>query len=221
MLQTILLIPIILIINCCSSNEVSNKPSFQEYIQTEDETADRIKHNCPAIMRRICKNKKKDCVQVYISDKTKKECQAIDKIKIERTCDTDDVVLYKTEKECLNIREPENCEKKITKTFDAKNLYKCETLYKKICLTVCGKRYDKTDVRKMWPNDYSVVCLDEDTKQIKNGVTYRSDRVEHGCYTDAERHIAAGGTRTWCVKYDYVYNWQKLGAYLQCASRLK
>lgn len=211
----------ILLLNNCSNKEETKVPYFQEYIQADDEVTLRKKNDCPAIIRRICKNKKSKCVQAYISNNKKKECEEIDNEKIKRMCDSTDAILYKTEKECLNIKEPENCQENLTKHFDVKNLYKCQTLYKKICTTVCGNRYDKTDVRVMWPNDYSVICLDEDTKDVKNGISYKSDRNTHGCYTNAERHLAAGGTRSWCVKYDYVYNGQKLGAYLQCASRLK
>jgi hypothetical protein len=182
-----------------------------------------MKYNCPATTAKFCKNQDSRCVPVYTSDHTKKECKEVDDQKIKRMCDKVDVVFYDTEKECLNIKEADNCPQDLTKDFDVKNLYKCPALYKKICSVICGKRYDATDIRAAWQipkGDYAVICLDNSKQDMKNGVSYSSDRKNHSCYTDAETHVAAGGARTWCIKYNDVYNGYNLGAYLQCASRL-
>ncbi|MEI6092581.1 MAG: hypothetical protein WCQ47_02740 [bacterium] len=212
---------ILLLVNSCFNNKETKTPTFQEYVQENNESTFRIKNNCPAVIRRVCKNKESKCVNLYLSDSSKNECKEIDKAKIKRICGKADVDLYKYDRECLNKPEPKNCEKNLTNKFDAKDLYKCPTLYKKICPIVCGIRYDVVDVRSVWPNEYAVVCLDDSIIDIKKNISYKSDREKHLCYSEAEKHIAGSGHRNWCVKYDYTYNGHQLGKYLQCASRLR
>jgi hypothetical protein len=225
--RVVICVVIMLLVNGCTKTKVDEESKARKvggYIQVVEETAARIKYDCPATIRRYCKNQNAKCMPVYTSDHTKKECSDVDSKKIERMCGQVDVVFYNTEKECMDIKEAKDCPTTLTNGFDIKNLYKCPALYKKICEAICGARYDSTDIRAAWQipeGDYAVVCIDNSNEDFKNGVSYSSDREKHGCYTSAEIHLSAGGTRSWCIKYGYVHNGQKLGAYLQCASRLK
>ncbi len=115
------------------------------------------------------------------------------------------------------------CPDSLTPDFPVKELYRCPALYRNLCQGVCGARYEDTDIREAWQlpkGERAVVCLDPSMSVIKNGSPYSEDRERHGCYTTAERHSAGGGSRTWCVQINNVYNGRKLGAYLQCAARL-
>jgi len=207
-----------------ATDEQLKARKVEGYIQTKEESAARIKYDCPATSSKFCKNQSSKCLPVYMSTSTKEECKKVDKQKIKRMCGKTNVTFYNSETECMNIKEAGDCPETLTNNFDIKNLHKCPTLYKKICNEVCGSRYDTTDIRAAWQipqGNYAVICLDNSNEDIKNGVSYESDRQKHACLDDAETHIASGGTRSWCVKYDKTYNGRNLGAYLQCASKLK
>ncbi|HBA60597.1 MAG TPA: hypothetical protein DCZ92_07225 [Elusimicrobia bacterium] len=117
----------------------------------------------------------------------------------------------------------QTCPSYLTPEFPVWQLHQCPALYKKLCYSVCGPRYDESEVRgaaQLQAGEKAVLCVDFSMAMEKNGVSYASDRTRHKCFDGAQRHSAGGGTRSWCLQYNYTYKRRKLGAYLQCASRL-
>ena len=215
--------------------------SPSDYIQPQDEAADRARYDCPATRRRICKNTKNDCMAVYTSEREyDPQCARIDAKKIERMCGTPYPVFYNNSKDCFDLPVSMNCPRSIRDVTqkDVAQLYACRDLYTDICTAVCGERYTETDVRKFWQlnGQFGLACIDGSTEEYKYGGSYQEDRSRHGCFAALEGredmasqvpgglpeiHGAAGGRRMWCVKYNYTVNGTvELGAHVACVGKL-
>ena len=105
----------------------------------------------------------------------------------------------------LNAQEQENY---------AMNLYKKTSLHKKLCNSLCGKRYNKIEIRDGFQVESNkiVVCLDTSTEELKNNIKYSKARNFNKC---DETH--GGSLGEWCISYNKKYKGINLGAYLQCA----
>lgn len=118
----------------------------------------------------------------------------------------------------------QDCPADLTPGFSLRELHKCPALYKKLCVSVCGPRYDEAEpraARQLPTGEQAVVCLDSSLEDLKNGVQFSADREQHKCYSGAEKVPVSEGGERWCVRYGYSYGARKLEAYLQCAGRLK
>jgi hypothetical protein len=115
------------------------------------------------------------------------------------------------------------CPDTLTADFPLKELYRCTSLARSLCIDVCGSRYEDFDVREAWQlpkGEHAVVCQDPSVSVMKNGSPYADDRRRHGCYDASGKRVPGGASRTWCVQLNNEYGGRKLGGYLQCAGRL-
>ena len=176
--------------------------------------------HCPATVRQICKDAAGQCQNFYISGVNSTQCKTHDAHVKKTACGSQHTYIYSNTKDCLALPAASTCPDSLDAITSnhLTQLASCKHLHKDTCRTVCGARFDGTDVRpfvQLPAGQHGLVCLDSSIEPFKKGESYEQ-RMQIPC---TEVHGVAN--RRWCITYNHSINHTNLGAYLACAGRMQ